>query len=231
LFVNGLFLKEGKIKDGNQIALITGTQAEEFATTTTAASGENQKFSFKENDLFIDSASVIPGNEKFVKKLLQEFCKKVSKVVLPFSAKEKMMGVNNVTICDVHSSGHACGKALQELVADYSVHDNVSSFIPMHGTPEKRDALAELAKQVKEKNDLKKLNILDGVNGSVIKVTVDGAEILGVDESFAEPVIYTVPQSFVDMGNEMRKTRNIKAKKVYINQSARDITEKMFPNR
>lgn len=96
--------------------LTTGTQGEPMSALYRMAFGSHQTISLGEKDLVIMSSSCIPGNERFVNKIINELYRR------------------NVTVItdrtdDVHVSGHACREELK------LIHSLVraKNFIPVHG--------------------------------------------------------------------------------------------------
>ncbi len=96
--------------------LTTGTQGEPMSALYRMAFGSHSFVSLGENDLVILSSSCIPGNERFVNRIINELYRR------------------NVTVItdrtdDVHVSGHACREELKV------IHSLVraENFIPVHG--------------------------------------------------------------------------------------------------
>ena len=56
--------------------ITTGSQGEPMAALTRIASSTHRKIQIEQSDLFIISASPIPGNEKAVSKVINELFKK-----------------------------------------------------------------------------------------------------------------------------------------------------------
>ena len=94
----------------------TGSQGEPMSALTRMAMGEHRQVSVNPNDFVIISAKPIPGNEKFVTRVVNELMKLGSEVVY-----EDMY--------DVHVSGHACQEE-QKLMLSIT---KPRFFIPVHG--------------------------------------------------------------------------------------------------
>tara|TARA_R110002049_G_scaffold23545_3_gene83294 strand:+ start:9794 stop:11461 length:1668 start_codon:yes stop_codon:yes gene_type:complete len=100
----------------NLMLLVTGSQGERRAASAQLANGKFQGIEMKEGDLFLFSSKTIPGNERGVIKIINQFSEKGVDVV------DDSSGL-------YHVSGHANRPDLEEL------HDVVKPqiLIPMHG--------------------------------------------------------------------------------------------------
>ena len=100
----------------NLMLLCTGSQGERRAATAQLANGKFQGISLKEGDMVLFSSSTIPGNERDVIRIMNQFSEQ---------------GVDVVTdrMGDYHVSGHANRPDLMEM------HKIVATqmVIPMHG--------------------------------------------------------------------------------------------------
>ncbi|MGN0622689.1 MAG: ribonuclease J [Oscillospiraceae bacterium] len=94
----------------------TGSQGEPMSALTRMAMGEHRKVSITPQDFIIISANPIPGNEKYVTKVVNELMKLGSEVVYE-------------AMYDVHVSGHACQEE-QKLLLSIT---KPKFFIPVHG--------------------------------------------------------------------------------------------------
>jgi len=100
----------------NLLILATGSQGERRAATAQLANGKYRGFSLQEGDLFIFSSKTIPGNEKGVSRIINQFSQMGVDVV------EDESGL-------YHVSGHANRPDLEEM------HKIIQPqfLIPMHG--------------------------------------------------------------------------------------------------
>ena len=100
----------------NLLLLATGSQGERRAATAQLANGKYRGFSLQEGDLFIFSSKTIPGNEKGVSRIINQFSEMGVDVV------EDESGL-------YHVSGHANRPDLKEM------HKIIQPqfLIPMHG--------------------------------------------------------------------------------------------------
>ena len=129
-----LFIDIDLIKNYNDEQLViitTGSQGETMSALTRMAAGEHKKVTITPNDLVIISANAIPGNEKFVSKVIDDLMKIGAEVVYS-------------TLADVHVSGHACQEE-QKLIISLA---RPKYFIPVHGEYRQLMAHADTAKKL-----------------------------------------------------------------------------------
>ena len=139
----------------NQLVIITtGSQGEAMSALTRMATGTHRKVKITQNDLVIISATPIPGNEKYVSKVIDELMQIGAEVV--YSALE-----------DVHVSGHACQEE-QKLILTLA---KPKYFIPVHGDYRHLVAHSETAKSV----GIDKDNIFMLQNGLVLEMNQEEA--------------------------------------------------------
>ena len=140
----------------NQLVIITtGSQGEAMSALTRMATGTHKKVKITQNDLVIISATPIPGNEKYVSKVIDDLMQIGAEVV--YSALE-----------DVHVSGHACQEE-QKLILSLV---KPKYFIPVHGDYRHLVAHSETAKSV----GIPKENIFMLHNGLVLEMNRENAE-------------------------------------------------------
>ena len=140
----------------NQLVIITtGSQGEAMSALTRMATGTHKKVKITQNDLVIISATPIPGNEKYVSKVIDDLMQIGAEVV--YSALE-----------DVHVSGHACQEE-QKLILSLV---KPKYFIPVHGDYRHLVAHSETAKSV----GIPKENIFMLHNGLVLEMNKESAE-------------------------------------------------------
>ena len=102
--------------DDQLVIITTGSQGEPMSALTRMAAGDHRKVKITPNDLVIISATPIPGNEKFVSKVIDDLMQIGAEVV--YSALE-----------DIHVSGHACQEEQKLIIA----LAKPKYFIPVHG--------------------------------------------------------------------------------------------------
>jgi len=135
----------------NQVVLITtGSQGEPMSALTRMAASEHRKINVIEGDTVIISASPIPGNEKFISKVINQLFAKGAEVIYE-------------ALADVHVSGHACQEELKLM------HTLVKPrfFLPVHGEYRHLKQHVELACKL----GMHERNCLIASNGDVIELT------------------------------------------------------------
>ena len=140
--------------DEQLVIITTGSQGEPMSALTRMASGTHKKVKISQNDLVIISATPIPGNEKFVSKVIDELMQIGSEVV--YSALE-----------DIHVSGHACQEE-QKLIFALA---KPKYFIPVHGDYRHLVAHSETAKSM----GIDKDNIFMLENGLTLEINQEEA--------------------------------------------------------
>ncbi|MCM1523481.1 MAG: ribonuclease J [Ruminococcus sp.] len=98
------------------VLITTGSQGEPMSALTRMAMNEHRSVTITPMDYIIISANPIPGNEKFVTKVVNELLKAGAEVVYE-------------SMYDVHVSGHACQEELKLIMA----LSRPKFFIPVHG--------------------------------------------------------------------------------------------------
>jgi len=130
------------------VLVTTGSQGEPMSALTRMAMNEHRKVSITPNDFIIISATPIPGNEKFVTKVVNELMKSGATVVYE-------------AMYDVHVSGHACQEELKLILS----LTKPKYFIPVHGEYKHLTKSKRLAESI----GIPAENIIIGGLGSVIE--------------------------------------------------------------
>src|SRR3989344_3234156 len=143
--------------DNKVIIICTGNQGEEMSALPRIVAGNHKYISIKKDDTIIFSSSVIPGNERTVQRLKDNLYRLSDNVY-------------HSDIIDVHISGHSnidgIKQMIKEIKPDY--------FIPVYGNHYMLKEGAKIAYGLGWKKE--KVFVPD--NGSVIKFTNSGAELL-----------------------------------------------------
>lgn len=143
-----------------QVCIITtGSQGEPMAALSRMANAEHKKVEIYPGDRVIISASPIPGNEKYVSKLIDDLFKQGADVIYH-------------SIADTHVSGHACQEELKLMQALVKP----KYFIPVHGEYKHLRQHAKLA----ESMGLNASNIFILSNGKVLELDKESARVTGV---------------------------------------------------
>ena len=135
--------------DEQLVIITTGSQGEPMSALTRMANGEHKKVNITAHDLVIISATPIPGNEKYVAKVIDDLMKIGAEVVYS-------------SLADVHVSGHACQEE-QKLMLSLV---RPKYFIPVHGEYRQLIAHSETAKSLGYKQE----DIILMKNGKVLEL-------------------------------------------------------------
>ncbi|WP_294411896.1 ribonuclease J [uncultured Ruminococcus sp.] len=143
-----------------QIVLITtGSQGEPMSALTRMAMNDHKKVNITPMDFIIISATPIPGNEKFVTRVVNELMKSGAEVVYE-------------AMYEVHVSGHACQEELKLMQS----LTKPKFFIPVHGEYKHLKKHADLALQLGMPKD----NVIIAEIGNVIET--DGSTMKVVSQ-------------------------------------------------
>lgn len=135
--------------ESERIVLITtGSQGEPMSALTRMAMNDHRKVSITPQDFIIISATPIPGNEKFVTRVVNELMKSGAEVVYE-------------AMYEVHVSGHACQEELKLMMA----LTRPKFFIPVHGEYKHLKKHADLGQLM----GIPKENIIIAEIGNVIE--------------------------------------------------------------
>ena len=148
----------GSYTDDQLVIITTGSQGEPMSALTRMAAGDHRKVKITPNDLIIISATPIPGNEKYVSKVIDDLMQLGAEVV--YSA-----------LADVHVSGHACQEE-QKLILALA---KPKYFIPVHGEYRQLRAHQETA----ELMGIDKDDIFMLTNGRVLELNENEAKFTG----------------------------------------------------
>ena len=148
----------GSYTDDQLVIITTGSQGEPMSALTRMAAGDHRKVKITPNDLIIISATPIPGNEKYVSKVIDDLMQLGAEVV--YSA-----------LADVHVSGHACQEEQKLILALVKP----KYFIPVHGEYRQLRAHQETA----ELMGIDKDDIFMLTNGRVLELNEYEAKFTG----------------------------------------------------
>lgn len=138
----------------NEVCIVTtGSQGEPMSALTRMSTGDHRKVNITSRDLVIISAYPIPGNEKYVGKVVNELMKLGAEVVYERYSQ-------------IHVSGHACQDEQKLMLA----LTRPQYFIPVHGEYKHLKKHSDLALQM----GMPEENIVIPELGRVIEVSVNG---------------------------------------------------------
>lgn len=166
--------------------ITTGSQGEPMAGLSRIAYGTHKKITLEPDDLFIISASPIPGNDKMISKVINQLYKKGTEVIYE-------------DLEDVHVSGHAYQ---EELKLIHSI-TKPEYFMPVHGEYRHLKHHEDLAKKMGMKGE----NIFKLETGDVLEITKDKAVVA---DKVRTGVLYVDGIGVGDVGNiVLRDRRNL----------------------
>ena len=145
--------------DDNQLLFATtGSQGEPMSALTRMAFSEHRQVKIKDGDTVIISATMIPGNEKSIYRVINELVKRGANVIYE-------------SIEDVHVSGHAYQNELQLMIS----LTKPKYFIPAHGEYRHLHEHAKLAHGM----GIPEENIFILNNGDMLELDEEKAEVVG----------------------------------------------------
>jgi ribonuclease J len=147
------------LPDNQVVVLTTGSQGEPMAGLTRMAYSEHRKLTIKSTDMVIVSANPIPGNEKFISRVINQLYRSGAKVIYE-------------SIAEVHVSGHACREELKMMLT----LTKPKYFIPVHGEYRHLCLHAALAGEIGVPRD----NIIIPDLGDIIEIDKHGIRKGGV---------------------------------------------------
>ena len=186
-FDEGLVVAPEKInnyKRNSVLLLTTGSQGEPMSGLSRIAGSRHKQLTIEKGDTVILSASIIPGNERTVSRVVNSLFRKGAHVFYEGFA-------------DLHVSGHASREELKLLMAILKPR----YFIPIHGEFKHLIHHADLAKEM----GIEEKNILIAQNGDVIIVDEDGVRATGVVETGS---VYTDGKNTGDIGSAVIRDRH-----------------------
>jgi ribonuclease J len=188
-----LLKKVAEVNDlpDNQVTILcTGAQGEENAGLMKIATGEHQSIKIKPGDTIVFSSSVIPGNERSVQILKDDFIRQKANVF-----HYKMM--------DIHAGGHAQRDEIKEIV-------NIMKpkfFMPIHG---QFSMLFANARLVEDECGYKENQTILADNGNIINITKD--KVFIDNKSVSAEYIMVDGLGIGDVGEVVLRDRQMLAK-------------------
>jgi len=151
-----------KLRPDQVVIITTGSQGEPMSALARIASSSHKKVEIMEGDLVIISASPIPGNEKFIYRVINDLFKQGADVMYD-------------TLAETHVSGHAKQEELK------IIHRLIKPkfFMPAHGEYRMLKKHAMLAQSL----GMSEKNIFIMQNGKVLELSSKSAAINGSVQS------------------------------------------------
>ena len=147
-----------KYNKEHTVIITTGSQGEPMSALYRMAYSDHRKIEIDSGDVVVVSASPIPGNEKFISRVINELLKKGASVIYE-------------SLADVHVSGHACQEELKLILG----LTKPQYFMPVHGEYRHLMMHARLAEKVGIDRD----NIFISGIGKVLEIGNKTAQING----------------------------------------------------
>ena len=163
--------------------ITTGSQGEPMAGLSRIAYGSHRHISIEQDDLFIISASPIPGNDKLVSRVINQLYRKGVEVIYE-------------DLEDIHVSGHAYKEELK------LIHTLVKPkyFMPVHGEYRHLKHHSDLALKL----GMDKSNVFTLETGQVLEISQDKAT---ATEKVHTGVVFVDGIGVGDVGNIVLRDR------------------------
>ena len=163
--------------------ITTGSQGEPMAGLSRIAYGSHRHISIEQDDLFIISASPIPGNDKLVSRVINQLYRKGVEVIYE-------------DLEDIHVSGHAYKEELK------LIHTLVKPkyFMPVHGEYRHLKHRSDLALKL----GMDKSNVFTLETGQVLEISQDKAI---ATEKVHTGVVFVDGIGIGDVGNIVLRDR------------------------
>ena len=163
--------------------ITTGSQGEPMAGLSRIAYGSHRHISIEQDDLFIISASPIPGNDKLVSRVINQLYRKGVEVIYE-------------DLEDIHVSGHAYKEELK------LIHTLVKPkyFMPVHGEYRHLKHHSDLALKL----GMDKSNVFTLETGQVLEISQDKAI---ATEKVHTGVVFVDGRGVGDVGNIVLRDR------------------------
>jgi len=178
----------GDLPDNEIVMIMTGSQGEPMSALARMAAGSHKKISIKPEDTILLSSKFIPGNEKAITNIINNFYRRGADVIY-----EK--------ISEIHVSGHAFQEELKLMINLVKP----KYFIPIHGEFRHLTLHSRLAQQV----GIPKKRVLVAHNGTVIEFAKYG---VSVNEVVPTGKVLVDGKGIGDVGRSVLKERHTLSK-------------------
>lgn len=168
----------------NQVAVLsTGSQGEPMSALSLMALDRHKYLKIKPGDVVVLSSRFIPGNEKAIYQIINEFSRRGARVMYD-------------KVADIHVSGHASEDELRYLIRLVKPQ----CFIPIHG--EYRHLLRHAQVAIEEGVDSK--NVLIATNGDLMELSQTGAQVI---EQVDTGRVFVHGKGVGDIGHDVLRDR------------------------
>ncbi len=172
-----------KYNKEHTVIITTGSQGETMSALYRMAYSDHKKIEITRGDVVIVSAHPIPGNEKFVYRVINELFKKQANVIYDSTA-------------DVHVSGHACQEELKIILGMVKP----KFYMPVHG--EYRHLM--LNGKLGEKMGIPEENIFISSIGRILELTKETAAF---NQTVPSGAVFVDGSGVGDVGNIVIRDR------------------------
>ncbi|HTY22517.1 MAG TPA: ribonuclease J [Desulfomonilaceae bacterium] len=173
------------LEDHKITVLSTGTQGEPMSALSLMAFGRHKYLKAKTGDVVVLSSRFIPGNERAINQIINEFCRRGARVMY-----EK--------ISDVHVSGHASEDELRYLIRRV----RPDSFIPVHG--EYRHLLRHAEIAIEE--GIPRERVLIAEDGDLIQLYPEGPKVV---QQLEVERVFVHGKGVGDIGQDVLRDRRV----------------------
>jgi ribonuclease J len=173
-----------KIPDSKMVLLTTGTQGEPLSGLSRMARDEHKQIKIRKGDTVVFSSRFIPGNERAIGFLINEFYRRGADVIYE-------------RVSDIHVSGHASQEELKLMIS----LTRPEYFIPVHGEYRHLARHAQLASSV----GIPKDRIMVAEDGDAIHFTDVGGKKVGRVDAGRQVVDGTFVADSADMVLQQRR--------------------------
>ena len=172
-----------KYNKEHTVIITTGSQGETMSALYRMAYSDHKKIEISKGDVVVVSAHRIPGNEKFVYRVINELFRKQAHVIYDSTA-------------DVHVSGHACQEELKIILG----LTKPKFYMPVHG--EYRHLM--INGRLGEKMGIPEENIFISSIGRILEVTADAAQF---NQTVPSGAVFVDGLGVGDVGNIVIRDR------------------------
>ena len=171
------------LSDDRVTVLSTGSQGEPMSALSLMAFDRHKFLKVKPGDVVVLSSRFIPGNEKAINQIINEFCRRGAQVMYD-------------KVCDVHVSGHASEEELRYLIRLVRPR----YFIPVHGEYRHLVRHAKIATE----EGIPRERVLVAQDGDLIEMSMDHAHIV---EQMEAGRIFVHGKGVGDVGHDVLRDR------------------------
>lgn len=171
------------LPDDRVTVLSTGSQGEPMSALSLMTMDRHKYLKVKHGDVVVLSSRFIPGNEKAINQIINEFSRLGAQVMYD-------------KVSDVHVSGHASEEELRYLIRLV----NPACFVPIHG--EYRHLLRHARMAVEEGVPENRVRV--AMNGDLLEISSEGIRVI---EQLESGRVFVHGKGVGDIGHDVLKDR------------------------